>query len=136
MGSEFTFYDYIDADRSGANLINRWLKGDGKPARMYFATTIGLLEVSHPRGFNDSVWGHPYVRFMDEDWDGFIELRKEVGNVQYRLLGKVIDRHVFLVTWGVHKTQNYKTDISPQTASDRVNQMIKNPARYRREHEA
>jgi hypothetical protein len=136
MYSEFTFYDYIDADGCGENLIKSWLNGDGKPAHMGFTTMIGNLEASSPRGFKDSVWTYPYVIWMDEEWEGFIELRKEVRNVQYRLIGKVQDRHVFLVTWGIHKMQRYKTDASPQTASDRVNQMIRDPARYRRKHEA
>ncbi len=134
MGTEFTFYDYIDADASGDNLIKNWLNGDGKPAKASFKLRISLLGESPPHGFMDSVWTEEYVKWMRDDWDGFIELRKSKNNVQYRILGKMIDRHVFLVAWGIHKGRRFKTSITPKTASDRVSQMMNN-AKYMREHD-
>ena len=134
MGSEFTFYDYIDADGGGDNVIKNWLNGDGKDAKAYFTTMIGNLEASPPPGVTDSVWGYPYTKVMKGRWKGFIELRK-AGSVQYRLLAQMIDRSVFLVACGIHKGKNYTTDVTPRTALSRVTQMINNPARYRREHE-
>ena len=134
MGSEYTFYDFIDAEGDGTNVINSWLNGEGKNAKAYFTIMISNLEASPPPRTKDSVWGEPYTKSMKADWKGFIELRKP-GSVQYRLLAQVQGRSVFLVACGIHKGQNFRTTVSPQTASKRVKQMIDNPARYRREHE-
>jgi hypothetical protein len=137
MGSEFTVYDYIDADGDGANVIRSWLNGDGKLAKAYFTMLIPRLETSPPPGSKGSVWGGKHTKFMEnkrEKWYGFIELRK-LGKVQFRLIGRMQDRSVFLVACGIHKGHNYDTDVSPQTALSRVTQMINNPTRYRRNHE-
>lgn len=133
MGSEFTFYDYIDAAGDGTNVIRDWLNGDGKAAKAFFTNIIGQLEASPPSGFVDSVWGPPYTKLMKGEWDGFIELRK-TGSIQYRLIAKIQGRSVFLVASGFHKG-HYQTDVTPQTARDRVIQMISNLAKYGREHE-
>lgn len=134
MGSEYTFYDYIDADGGGENVIKSWLSGEGKDSKAHFTMIIPLLEASPPPRWTDSVWGYPYTKVMKGGWKGFIELRKD-GSVQYRLLAQMIGRSVFLVACGIHKEQNYRTDVSPQTALRRVAQMISDPAKYRREHE-
>jgi hypothetical protein len=139
MGGGFTFYDYIDADGDGTNLISSWLNGDGRDAKAYFATIMPLLEASSPPGFVDTFWREPYAKLMKnkrgQRWRGFIELRKEIKNIQYRLLGQMQSRSVFLVAHGIHKGQNYTTDVSPQTALNRVEQMKNNLAKYGREHE-
>ena len=134
MGSEYTFYDYIDADGGGTNVIKSWLNGVGKESKAYFTRIIPLLEASPPPGVTDSVWKKPYTETMKGEWSSFIALRK-TGSVQYRLLSQMIDRSVFLVACGIHKEPNYSTDVSPQTALRRVAQMINDPAKYRREHE-
>ena len=134
MGSEYTFYDYIDADGDGSNVIKSWLNGDGKDAKVHFMMVINSLEASPPPRTADSVWGEPFTKLMKGDWDDFIELRKK-GSVQYRLLAQMRGRSIYLVACGIHKEQNYKINVSPQTASRRVEQMIDNPTRYRREHE-
>lgn len=133
MGSEYTFYDYIDADGGGTNVIEAWLNGYGKPAKAYFTMMINQLEASPPPRTADSVWGSGYTKLMKGEWKGFIELRK-TGGVQYRLLGQMRDRSVFLVATGVHKAPDYDTDVSPQTARTRVTQMTNNPAKYGRKH--
>ena len=133
MGSEYTFYDYVDADGDGSNVIKSWLNGDGKDAKAYFTMIIGNLGASPLSGVTDSVWKDPYTKTMKGEWDGFIELRK-TGSVQYRILAQMRGRSIYLVACGSHKG-HYKTDVSPQTASRRVAQMIDNPTRYRREHE-
>jgi hypothetical protein len=138
MADEFTFYDYIDADGDGTNVISSWLNGEGMDAKAHFAMIIPYLEASSPPGFNDTFWRDPYAKLMKnrrERWKGFIELRKEAGNVQYRLIGWMEGRSMFLVAHGIHKGQNYVTDVSPQTALRRVAQMKDDPAKYRREHE-
>lgn len=135
MGSEFTFYDYIDADGGQDNVIRNWLNGEGKPSKPYFTVIIAHLEASPPPASKDTVWREPYTKLMRGKWRGFLEIRKKAKNVQYRLLGKMQDRSVFLVGYAIHKDQYYSTDVLPETASKRVAQMINNPAKYRREHE-
>ena len=105
MGSEFTFYDYIDADGGGANVIKDWLNGEGKPAKAYFTTMISHLEASPPPGLRDSVWHDPFTKTMKGEWRGFLEIRK-TGRVKYRLLVKMEGRSVFLVAHAIHKDQN------------------------------
>lgn len=128
MDTEYTFYDYIDADGDGSNVIKSWLNGAGKDAKAYFTHIIPYLESSPPP------WITKYTTLMRGDWDDFIELRK-TGKVQYRLLGKMIYRNIYLVACGIHKDQNYITSVTPATALIRVSQMITNPAKYGREHE-
>jgi hypothetical protein len=134
MGIEFTFYDYIDANGCGANIMNGWLNIGGKPAKAHFNSMIRHLETSPPAGFQDSFWCAPYTWPLHGDWEGFIELRKKVNGVQYRLIAKVEGRIIFLITWGFHKG-NWETDITPKTANKRVNQMKTYPGTYRRQHD-
>ena len=96
---------------------------------------VSQLEASPPAGMVDSVWKPPYVSDLKKEWDGFIELRKKVNNVNYRLIAKRQNRSVFLVTWGYHGGKGWYVDIPPKTALIRVNQMITDPTKYRREHE-
>jgi hypothetical protein len=128
MDAEFTFYDYIDADASGGNVIKNWLDGEGKPAKAHFTMIIGYLRASPPAN-----WPSQYSKRMKGGWKGFKEFRK-TGSVQYRLIGKVVGRKVFLIAWGIHKDQHFTTSVTPQTALSRVAQMM-DDARYRREHE-
>ena len=95
---------------------------------------IGYLENSSPAGSQESVWHSPYVWPLHEEWKGFIEIRKKVDRVEYRLIGKVENRNVFLVTWGYHKGV-WKTDITHQTAKERIAKMNNKPERYRIEHD-
>jgi hypothetical protein len=103
MGSEFTFYDYVDADNGGANIISNWLNGEGKPVKAHFHSMISRLEVSPPGGSQESVWQPPFVKPLHKPWQGFVEIRKKVGNIQYRLIAKKENRNVYIVTWGFHK---------------------------------
>jgi hypothetical protein len=134
MSNKYTFYDYIDANAGGVNLINDWLNADGKQAKAHFNRMIDYLENSSPSGSQDSVWREPYVCHLRGEWKGFIEIRKKVDRIQYRLIGKVENRSVFLITWGYHKG-NWETNITPQTGKDRVTQMNGNPEKFRREHD-
>jgi hypothetical protein len=138
MASNFTFYDYVDADGDGTNVISSWLNGEGRDAKAHFTTIIPLLEASSPPTFQDSFWREPYTKLMrnkKEEWKGFIELRKEARNVQYRLMARMEGRYVFLVAHGIHKGQHFVTDVSPEVAWRRVEQMQNDPAKYRRDHE-
>ncbi len=135
MGNILTFYDYIDADGGGVNVIRSWLNGPRKDAKAHFNIKIPYLEASPPHGVSGSNWGRPLTGYMHGDWKGLFELRGKAKGVQYRLLAKVEDHNVFLVACGTHAGGNYSTDVTPATAKARVSQMIDNPARYRREHE-
>lgn len=134
MGSEFTFYDYFDADHTGLNMINEWLNGGGKPVKAHFNSVIRYLEASPPAGFQDSVWCAPYTRPLQGKWKDFIEIRQKVNKVQYRLIAKREGREILLVTWGFHKG-SWETDITPENGKQRVIQMKNNPGKYRREHD-
>ena len=134
MGIEYTFYDYIDADGGGANVVKEWLNGTGKPAKAYFTNLISNLEASKPPGFKGSFWCLPYARRLRGEWSGFWEIRK-TGRVQFRLLLRIEGRSVFLVGHAIHKGQNYEESVSPRTASMRVTRMMRHPATYGREHE-
>jgi hypothetical protein len=134
MGNEFTFYDYFDADGTQTNVIYDWLSSDAKQAKAYFNRMIGYLEASPPAGSEDTFWCFPYTWPLEKPWNDFVEIRKKVKGVQYRLICKVDGRDVFILTWGFHKG-NWKTDITPQTAKDRVTKMKNNPKNYRREHD-
>ncbi|MBN1176652.1 MAG: hypothetical protein JXA51_03120 [Dehalococcoidales bacterium] len=135
MDKEYTFYDYIDADGDGSNVIKEWLNGEAKVAKAYFTQIISHLEVSSPPRTKDTLWKKPYAKYMKHEWAGFWELRKEYRNIQYRILGQMIHRNVYLVAYGIHKDQNFITDVTPQTASARVSQMKSNPTKYGRTHE-
>jgi hypothetical protein len=128
MSKEFIFFDYIDADGHRDNVIKNWLNGPGKNAKSYFTHILAYLEQT------PLPWIKKYSKSLKGDWQGFIELRK-TGRVQYRLIGKIVKRNIYLVACGIHKDQRYTTDISPQIASSRVSQMIKEPLTYGREHE-
>lgn len=130
----YTFYDYIDADGGGSNVIKSWLNSEAKDAKAYFTEIIGTLEASPPPGAENSFWKRPYAAPMKYKWDGFWELRKKAEKIQYRLLGQMRHRNVYLVACGTHKGK-YETDITPQAALMRVSQMIDNPIKYRRKHE-
>lgn len=135
MGSQFTFYDYIDADGGGENVIKSWLNGKGKPVKAYFANYIPQLEASPPPRIKNSKWVFPGARYMTRDWAGFIELRKKAAGREFRLICKMHGRNVFLVAHGIHKGQNFPTDVSVTSAKQRMAQMESDPGRYRREHE-
>ncbi len=134
MGAEFTFYDYYDADGSGNNAINGWLNGEGSGAKAHFNRMITYLEASPPAGFRDSLWSPNYVWHLHGEWRDFIELRRNINRIQYRLIGWIEGRSVFLVTWGYHRGP-WQTDITARAARERVEQMKNNGNKYRREHD-
>lgn len=133
MDTEYTFYDYIDADGDGSNIIKGWLNDSGKDAKAYFANIIPHLVATPPP------WSTKYVKFMRREWRGFIELRKtgrsKTGRIQYRILGQIQNRDVYLVTYGIHEGKDFPTEVPPDKAAIRVSQMVNNPARYRGKHE-
>jgi hypothetical protein len=75
MGSEFTFYDFVDD--SGTNLIHQWLQGIPKGAKQKFNKWLMHLEATPP-----GEWRRPLV---DTVCDGLREIRVSFGQ-QYRIL--------------------------------------------------
>ncbi|HEY93606.1 MAG TPA: hypothetical protein G4O15_01540 [Dehalococcoidia bacterium] len=133
MSGEHKFYDYID--EGGNNIIEDWLNNEGRSAKANFIIRIELLAASPPRGFVDSVWQYPYVTPLTGQWEGFVEIRVKANNNQYRLIGKKVDRDILLVAWGYHDGKGWNTADTPSTAKERVDQMLNNPDKYRRDHE-
>lgn len=131
MGREFTFYDYVNG--SGVNIINDWLNGAGKEAKAKFNSIIRWLGESPPAASQDSLWKRPYIWPLHEKWKGFKEIRSNVKGVEYRLICKIEERNVFLVTWGYHKGK-WQTDITVQKANERVDKMKNKLIKYGREH--
>ena len=85
MGSEFTFYDYIDDE--GRNVVYDWLHTLPKPARVKFTKWLQHLEAT-PRG----QWSRPQVDTLDGHCAGLFEIRVAVSRLQYRILGSDTDR--------------------------------------------
>jgi len=78
----YTFYDYIDAN--GENIVKTWLNSIDRKSKAKYRVMIPNLEASNPPRFQDTFWKHPHVKFMHGNWGGFVELRVEVKNIQYR----------------------------------------------------
>jgi hypothetical protein len=74
------------------------------------------------------------VKWLDGTWEGFIEIKKEIKTTQYRLIGQIENRNVFLVTTGFHQGI-WKADITRKTGDERVALMKNNPLKHRREHD-
>ena len=129
MGSEYTFYDYVDADGMGSNMINDWLNDGGRDAKAGLNAIIRHLEATPP-----ALWSKPIAYPLHNEWRGFWELRKKIKRVPYRLIGKMEGREILLVTWGFHKGR-WRVEATVQTAKERVEQMIGEPVKYRREHD-
>lgn len=134
MTKEYTFYDYIDADKGNTNVINIWLNHEAKDSKFHFNEIIKHLEASTPPGTQGSFWIKQYAKRMKGEWEGFWEIRRQVKNVQYRLLGWMNRRDIYLVACATHK-EDYLPIVSSTTAKNRVRQMIDNPKKYRRNHD-
>ena len=86
MGSEVTFFDYINS--SGENKISQWLNSVGgsekvsKKVKARFTNTL-----LHLRGDYPTNWKRPYVDTLSAPCQGLFEIRHEISRIQYRLLG-------------------------------------------------
>jgi len=86
MGSQYTFYDYINSQ--GENETLQWLKsigGRGKDRdklKAKFAVKLLYLEGTHP-----SNWQRPFIDSLSGECSGLYEIRAEFNKVQYRLIG-------------------------------------------------
>jgi Phage derived protein Gp49-like (DUF891) len=83
MGSEYTFYDYLDRKYS----LRAWLKGQPAAVRALFTKRLFYLEATPP-----GLWTRPYVDTLDGGCAGLFEVRVRVGKVHYRILACHGDR--------------------------------------------
>ena len=130
MGAQFTFYDYCVGDR---NFIREWL--DQHPAAdAHFTERINKLAASPP---GSPMWRRPRIAPLHVDCDGLFELRVEVGNVQYRLIGDYGPgaRTFTLVAGAVEQGGQFNPLAVCDQAQTRMAEVIANPSAYRREHE-
>lgn len=82
MGSEFTFYDYMEERE---NLVRKWLKLLSAPVQAKFAKWLLHLEATPI-----TVWRRPYVALLSGHCSGLFEVRvrdPKGSSTQYRLLG-------------------------------------------------
>jgi len=79
MGTEHTFYDYVE---DGENLIRTWLAAQPPPVKAKFTNWLLHLEATPP-----GKWSRPYVDTLTDDCEGLFEVRVMVSRIQYRLLG-------------------------------------------------
>lgn len=79
MGSEFTFYDFVDD--SGVNVVDQWLQGIPKGAKQKFNKWLTHLEAT-PHGS----WSRPLVDKLSGRCAGLFEVRVKLSRQQYRIL--------------------------------------------------
>ncbi|MBI4298923.1 MAG: type II toxin-antitoxin system RelE/ParE family toxin [Chloroflexi bacterium] len=80
MGSEFTFYDYIDD--TGSNTIHSWLNSIDIRAKEKLNKRLLYLE-----GTSHGNWKRPLVDTLTDDCAGLFEVRARLQGQQYRILG-------------------------------------------------
>ena len=80
MGSQFTFYDYVDSD--GRNGIRAFLQGlDRKPRAKFNKNLLALS------GLRIEDWGWPLVGLLTDHCAGLFEIRVSLQRVHHRILG-------------------------------------------------
>jgi len=82
MGSEFTFYDYVDD--GGRNVVHDWLHGSDLPMGVKVKFTNWL---QHLEGTPPGEWKRPLVDTLDGHCAGLFEVRVSHSHRQYRILG-------------------------------------------------
>ena len=86
MGTQYTFYDYINAQ--GDNEILLWLNdvgGRGKDRHKLKAQFTRIL--LHLEGASTGEWRRPQFDNLHDECAGLYEIRKEFKNIPYRLIG-------------------------------------------------
>ena len=113
-------------------MIRAWLDEVGQNAKARFNLMIGYLEAT-PLG----AWTRPRVASLTGDCSGLLEIRANVQQVQFRLLGfhGPGRREVTLVV-GARKSNNRWLPLSiPETAQRRKADVIDDPDRIRVTHD-
>jgi len=123
MGSEFTFYDFVE----GTNLIHDWL--DTLPIGVKAKFNKWLL---HLEGLGPGEWRRPLVDYV---CGGLFEIRTSQNHIQYRLLGchGPGDRRPTLLH-GFIKPGKKVLDVDCNTALTRMKLVHADADSYREEH--
>ena len=127
MGSEFTFYDYVD----GTNVIRPWLDDLPLAVKVKFEHALLHLEALGPGD-----WTRPQVDTLtDEDCAGLFEIRAKKSRHQYRILGchGPGDRSPTLLHCFI-KPGARVPPAECRVACRRRDQLLRNPSRHREEH--
>ena len=136
MGSQYTFYDYINAQ--GENEILQWLHnvgGRGKNGIKFRAAfTERLLGLE---GTPQVDWSRPPAAVLHGDCAGLYEVRKEIKNVQYRLIGfHGPGEATGTLVFGAREVNDkFVPSNTCQIAQEIKALVLSNPGVYRREHD-
>lgn len=126
MGSEFTFYDFVDD--GGRNIVHDWMEQIPPKAKAKFNKWFLHLE-----GMPHGQWTRPMVDTLDGHCAGLFEVRVSLDR-QYRILGAHNDRQEPTLLHGFIKPD----DDVPEEDCDRafVNKALAEaePEKYRVEH--
>ncbi|MDA0768846.1 MAG: hypothetical protein O2821_01320 [Chloroflexi bacterium] len=136
MGSEVTFYDYVNS--SGENEISQWLRdvgGGGKDSirvKARFTNTLLHLEGDYPTN-----WKRPSVDSLHGSCHGLFEIRHEISRIQYRLIGfHGPDKGTATLIFGAKEVGG---NFEPRDTCERaqgVRALVESePVKYRREHD-
>jgi len=124
MGSEFTFYDFVDD--SDANVIHEWLQDIPKGAKQKFNKWLMHLEATPP-----GEWKRPLV---DAVCDGLFEIRVSLSRQQYRILGVHTPDQKPMLLHGFIKPERKVPNEECAQAQAKREQFEADPAKHRVEH--
>lgn len=129
MGSEFTFYDYIN--EAGENVVHDWLNGPGTPAKAKFTQWLLFLEATPP-----GAWTRPLVDTLTDQCQGLFEIRTRIARVRYRLIGcHGPGTRSPTLLYGIIKKASRVQVSDCQEALSRKRKAETNPNKHRREHD-
>ena len=130
MGSEFTFYDYVD--EHSTNLVHPWLLGLGDKGRATFDIIIINLAATP-----SAQWSMPAVRQLVGPCGGLWELRAKIDKVQRRLLGFFGPgrKECTLLFGAIEKGGKFDPASACQQALNRRDRVRTDPKKHGRKHE-
>lgn len=128
MGSEFTFYDYIDGE--GRNVVYEWLGQIPIAVKVKFNNRLLHLE-----GTKVGQWTRPLVDSLDGHCAGLFEVRSSRAGQQYRILGAHMgsERKPTLMHCFIKKDQKV-SEKDCDTAFERMAEVEADPTNRRVEH--
>ncbi len=128
MGSEFTFYDYVDGE--GNNAIRAFLGGlDPKPRAKFNRILLALS------GFPIAMWNWPRVGILTDHCAGLFEIRVSLQKVHHRILGSHLGEQgkatlLYCFTKRTRRVEEAECD----RAFVRWDEILKQPETRRLEH--
>ena len=129
MGSQFTFYDYVDGQ--GENVVYSWMSGIPKTAKGKFDARIRYLEATPP-----GQWGtgsRLVDTLTDEGCEDLFEIRVRYRRVQYRILGTHSGRRPILLHCFVKPDSRVRIE-ECNRAKRKLDLATADPTRHRVEH--